>query len=304
MSRSVAVEPVDQQVSPRARASDRSEDPLLRVAGLRVWLRDRSGVPFCAVDDLSLEIGAGECVALVGESGAGKTSATLAVLGLLEGGARVEGSARLAGRELVGAPEDELRRLRGAEVALVPQGSGEALDPLMRVGAQIVEQLRAHRVVSRAEARDRAMALLGRAGLEDAARVARSYPHELSGGMRQRALIAMALSCEPRLLICDEPTSALDSTVAARIADLLRRLRSETGMGLLLVTHDLGLVSRLADRVAVMRAGRIVERGVPDTILVEPEHPYTASLVAAVPWIDGEPSPGPAVDRVGGEGRG
>lgn len=265
---------------------ERGEGVLLQVRDLRVTLESGAGPPCTPVDGISLQLDRGELLAVVGESGAGKSTAALAMLGLTAPSARVQGSIRFGGQELVGAGQEELRRIRGAEATLVPQDAGGALDPLMRVGAQIVEQIRAHKEVSRSVARARAVELLTRAGLSDGARVARAYPHELSGGMRQRALIAMALSCEPRLLICDEPTSALDRTVEARILALLASLRQE-GLGVLLVTHDLGVVERAADRVAVMRAGQIVEEGPARSVLTGPGHPYTAALVDAVPWLEG-----------------
>jgi peptide/nickel transport system ATP-binding protein len=261
--------------------------PVLRVHELHVAFEGGDQRRKVAVDGLSLRIEPGELVALVGRSGAGKSTLALALLGLLPPGASVQGSARLDGHELVGAPEAELRALRGSKAALVPQEAGGGLDPLMRVGTQIVEQIRAHASVPRRAARALASELLARVGFADPAAVARAHPHELSGGMRQRALIAMALSCEPRLLICDEPTSALDRRAEAGILELLHELRSEVGMGILLVTHDLGAVARSADRVAVMRDGRIVEEGPVAAVLSDPRDRHTSDLLDAVPWLGG-----------------
>jgi ABC-type glutathione transport system ATPase component len=271
--------------------STERRDPLLDVADLHVSFSDGEGARTEAVSGVSLHVDPGELLAVVGESGAGKSSLLLAVLGLLGADAYVQGSVRLEGRELAGAASAELREVRGRAAALVPQEPTAALDPLMRVGAQVVEQLRAHRDLTRRAARERALEALVQAGLDDAERVSHAYPHELSGGMRQRVLIAMALSCQPRLLLCDEPTSGLDATVEARLLDLLDRLRRARRLGVLLVTHDLAVARRVADRVAVMRSGRVLEQGTIDRVFDAPQRAYTRELIAAVPWIDVEPGP-------------
>jgi peptide/nickel transport system ATP-binding protein len=261
-------------------------EPLLTVRDLAVAFADDDG-PARAVDGVSLDVAPGELLALVGESGCGKSVTALTLMGLTRApGARVEGSARFAGTELIGASESELRRIRGAEIAMVFQDPLSSLNPVMRVVDQVAEQVLAHEDVTRAAARERAVELLGRVGIPRAAERAGAYPHELSGGMRQRAMIAMALSCRPRLLIADEPTTALDVTVQAQILDLIRDLRDETGAGVVLVTHDLGVVAEVADRVAVMYAGRIVERGTVEEIFHDPQHPYTWGLLGALPRLD------------------
>ncbi|NLT06336.1 MAG: ABC transporter ATP-binding protein [Solirubrobacterales bacterium] len=264
--------------------------PLLEVRDLAVRFAAEEGPPVEAVRGISLEVAPGEVLALVGESGCGKSVTALALTGLLGGGAaRVAGSARLAGRELIGAGDDELRAIRGAEVAMVFQDPLSSLNPVLRVGDQIAEQIRAHGPAGREEARARAAELLDQVGVTPGAERARAYPHELSGGMRQRAMIAMALSCSPRLLIADEPTTALDATVQAQVLALIGELRDATGAGVLLITHDFGVVAELADRVAVMRAGRIVEQGGVEEVFDRPADGYTRRLLAAVPRADAPP---------------
>ncbi|MFD5400720.1 dipeptide ABC transporter ATP-binding protein [Streptomyces griseorubiginosus] len=240
-----------------------------------------------AVDGLSFTLAPGAALALVGESGSGKSTVASAVLGLHRGtGARVSGSVGVAGVDVQQASDDELRRLRGAKAAMVFQDPLSSLDPYYAIGDQIAEVHRVHTRVSRRTARARAVEVLDRVGIPDAVRRSRSRPHEFSGGMRQRALIAMALACEPELLIADEPTTALDVTVQAQILDLLHTLRQETGMGLLLVTHDVGVAAESVDDVLVMRHGRTVEHGPVGTVLREPAEAYTRELLAAVPRVD------------------
>ncbi|MFE2260483.1 dipeptide ABC transporter ATP-binding protein [Streptomyces griseosporeus] len=240
-----------------------------------------------AVDGLSLRLAPGAALALVGESGSGKSTVAAALLGLHRGtGARVTGSVRVAGTDVQRASEEELRRLRGAKAAMVFQDPLSSLDPYYAVGDQIAEVYRVHARVSRRAARARAVEVLDRVGIPDAVRRSRARPHEFSGGMRQRALIAMALACGPELLIADEPTTALDVTVQAQILDLLHTLRAETGMGLLLVTHDVGVAAESADDVLVMRHGRVVERGPVTEVLGAPREPYTRELLGAVPRVD------------------
>ncbi|MFF9000772.1 dipeptide ABC transporter ATP-binding protein [Streptomyces achromogenes] len=240
-----------------------------------------------AVDGLSFSLAEGAALALVGESGSGKSTVAGALLGLHRGtGARVGGSVRVAGTDVQAASDEELRRLRGAKAAMVFQDPLSSLDPYYAIGDQIAEVYRVHARVTRRAARARAVDVLDRVGIPDAARRSRSRPHEFSGGMRQRALIAMALAGEPDLLIADEPTTALDVTVQAQILDLVHALRAETGMGLLLVTHDVGVAAESVDDILVMRHGRAVERGPVGAVLAAPAEPYTRELLDAVPRVD------------------
>ncbi|MFI8938490.1 dipeptide ABC transporter ATP-binding protein [Streptomyces syringium] len=261
--------------------------PLVSVADLSIAFPTEDGV-VRAVDGLSFELAPGGALAIVGESGSGKSTAAYALLGLHRGtGAQVTGSVRVAGHDVSAADDAELRRLRGGVAAMVFQDPLSSLDPYQAVGDQIAEVHRVHHPgTSRRDARARAAEVLGRVGIPDAARRARSRPHEFSGGMRQRALIAMALACEPRLLVADEPTTALDVTVQAQILGLLRELREETGMGLILVTHDLGVAAGSVDDLLVMKDGRAVERGDVRALLGAPREPYTRDLLAAVPRIN------------------
>ncbi|GHI05146.1 ABC transporter ATP-binding protein [Streptomyces cellostaticus] len=240
-----------------------------------------------AVDGLSFRLAEGAALALVGESGSGKSTVAGALLGLHRGtGARVGGSVHVAGTDVQQASDGELRRLRGAKAAMVFQDPLSSLDPYYAIGDQIAEVYRVHTRASRRAARARAVEVLERVGIPDARRRSRSRPHEFSGGMRQRALIAMALACEPDLLIADEPTTALDVTVQAQILDLLHTLREETGMGLLLVTHDVGVAAESVDEVLVMRHGKAVEHGPVGTVLGAPAQAYTRELLGAVPRVD------------------
>ncbi|MFD5973239.1 dipeptide ABC transporter ATP-binding protein [Streptomyces bacillaris] len=259
-----------------------THEPLVEVAGLTV---DFGSVR--AVDGLSFTLEAGGALAVVGESGSGKSASAYALLGLHRGtGARVGGTVRVAGTDVNTADDRQLRALRGAQAAMVFQDPLSSLDPYYPVGDQIAEVLRVHRRLSRRAARARAVEVLDRVGIPDAARRSRLRPHEFSGGMRQRALIAMALACEPRLIVADEPTTALDVTVQAQILDLLHDLRQETGTGLLLVTHDVGVAAESVDEVLVMRAGREVERGPVARVLGAPREAYTKELLAAVPRVE------------------
>ncbi|MGA4839749.1 dipeptide ABC transporter ATP-binding protein [Streptomyces sp. G45] len=257
---------------------------LVQVDGLSVAFGDVT-----AVDGVSFTLERGAALGLVGESGSGKSTVASALLGLHRGtGARVSGSVRVGGTDVGAATDAELRRLRGPVAAMVFQDPLSSLDPYYAVGDQIAEVYRTHAGGSRRAARARAVEVLDRVGIADAARRARSRPHEFSGGMRQRALIAMALACGPELLIADEPTTALDVTVQAQILDLLHGLRAETGMGLLLVTHDVGVAAESIDDVLVMRHGRVVERGAVGDVLSAPEEAYTQELLSAVPRVDAE----------------
>ncbi|MFE5187003.1 dipeptide ABC transporter ATP-binding protein [Streptomyces sp. NPDC056628] len=255
---------------------------LVEVSGLTV---DFGGLR--AVDGLGFRLERGAALALVGESGSGKSTVASALLGLHRGtGAEVGGAIQVAGVDVGRAPEDALRRLRGGTAAMVFQDPLSSLDPYYAVGDQIAEVYRVHTRASWRAARARAVEVLDRVGIPDAVRRSRSRPHEFSGGMRQRALIAMALACEPELLIADEPTTALDVTVQAQILDLLHTLREETGMGLLLVTHDVGVAAESVDEVLVMRHGRAVEHGPVTEVLGAPRQPYTRELLGAVPRVD------------------
>lgn len=260
-------------------------EPLLDIRDLGVRFATAQG-EVTVLDGVSLAMAKGEILSVVGESGAGKTTLGLAILRLLAPNARISGgSVRIGGDDLVTAPEARLRRLRGSTVSMVSQSPRAALNPVRRIGDGIVDTLRAHRSMSRAEAREQAVALLERVRLPDPARLVDAHPHELSGGMCQRAMIAMAIACEPKLLIADEPTTALDTTTEAAVLALLEELVRERGMGLMLITHDLGLAARHSDRIAVMEAGRLVESGPPGTLFGRPEAPGTRRLVAATPRV-------------------
>ena len=264
-----------------------AEPPLLAVRGLDASFRTETGRAR-VVEGVSFEVGRREIVSIVGESGSGKTVTSLAVMGLItDPNAEIAGSIKYAGRELLGLPAAALRRVRGKEIAMIFQDPMTALTPVYTIGWQIEEQIRAHGGVSRRAARARAVELLGEMGIPDPRSATDRYPHQLSGGMRQRAMIAMALSCNPPLLIADEPTTALDVTVQAQILRLLERLRSDFGSSIILITHDMGVVAEVADRVMVMYAGRIVERGRTADLFRAPGHPYTTGLLRSIPSMVG-----------------
>ena len=264
-----------------------SAGPLLEVDDLHVSFLTEDGL-VRAVDGVSFTVSPGEVVAIVGESGSGKSVTAMTLLGLTRGpNARFTGRAVFDGRDLITASENELQRVRGAGIAMVFQDPMSSLDPVYRIGHQIVEQIRAHdEKISKVQALDRAVELLERVGIPRASERVRSYPHEFSGGMRQRVMIAMAMSCSPKLLIADEPTTALDVTIQAQILDELRQLRSESDAGVILVTHDLGVVADIADRIVVMYAGRVVEQGTLDEIFYDPQHPYTWGLLGSITRVD------------------
>jgi oligopeptide/dipeptide ABC transporter ATP-binding protein len=256
---------------------------LLRVRHLTTTFDLGTG-PIAAVDDVGFDIQPGETLGLVGESGSGKSVTALSILRLVQPPGRITGgSIRFRDRDLLALSEPEMRRVRGADISLIFQEPMTALNPVLTVGAQIAEALTVHGRATRAAARVRAVELLEAVRLPDPAARARDYPHQLSGGMRQRVLIAIALACQPALLIADEPTTALDVTIQAEVLDLLREMKTRFGLSLLLITHDLGVVAETADRVAVMYAGRIVEDAPTRSLFRAPQHPYTRGLLASIP---------------------
>lgn len=269
--------------------------PVLDVAGLSVRAGDRR-----LLDDVSFSVAPGERVGIIGESGSGKSLTALAVAGLLPPGLRAQGSVRLGGTQVVGAPEKVLNRTRGSAVALVFQEPRTALDPLMRVGRQIAEPLRRHRGLRGVALWTGVLDLMGELALPEPERLARSFPHEISGGQRQRVAIAMALACEPALLVADEPTTALDVTVQDEILRLLLDVVDRRGMSLVFISHDIAVVAQVTHRVLVMHAGRIVESGDVGTLVGAPRHPYTRRLVDGARALDaalaGAPLPGPRAE--------
>jgi oligopeptide/dipeptide ABC transporter ATP-binding protein len=262
-------------------------DPLLSVSDLRVGFATEGGL-VQAVDGVSFDLHQGEVLAIVGESGSGKSVTAQTIIGLTRSNnSRIEGSVKLDGEELVEAGDAELRRLRGERVAMVFQDPMTSFNPVYRLGNQIVEAIRAHRGdVGKQQARERVVELFESVGIPDAARRVDDYPHEFSGGMRQRAMIAMALALEPEVLIADEPTTALDVTIQAQILALLENLNRTRNLATILITHDLGVVAEVADRVLVMYAGKVVEQGTLDEIFYDPQHPYTWGLLGSLTRLD------------------
>ena len=261
-------------------------EALLDVRDLQVTFATEEG-SVQAVDGVSFELAAGEVLAVVGESGSGKSVTAMTLMGLTRSpNAAFEGSAEYKGIDLIGASEDELRRVRGAEIAMIFQDPMTSLNPVMKIGDQIIEQIREHEGTPEQQARERTVEMLERVGIPRARERVDSYPFEFSGGMRQRVMIALALSCNPSILIADEPTTALDVTIQAQILQRMRELRDETGAAVILVTHDLGVVADIADRIAVMYAGRIVEQGTLDEIFYDPLHPYTWGLLGSITRMD------------------
>jgi peptide/nickel transport system ATP-binding protein len=258
--------------------------PAIEVRDLRVSFPTPLG-DLRAVRGVSLDVGHDEVLGIVGESGSGKSVTFLAAMGLLPRSARVEGSIRIDGAEMVGADPRAWRTVRGKKIAMIFQDPLSALNPVVKVGAQIVEMLRAHQDLTRAMAWKRAVELLDLVGIPQPDQRASQYPHEFSGGMRQRAVIAMAIANNPRVLIADEPTTALDVTVQAQILDVIDRVRKEFGIAVVLITHDLGVVARMCSRVQVMYAGRTVERGPIEDLFDAPSHPYTRGLLASLPRV-------------------
>ena len=281
------------------------DEPLLSVRDLRVTFTRQGEKPFIAVDGVSFDVRPGQTVGLVGESGCGKSVTALAIMGLLpRRGNTVEGEASYGGTNLLGLDEKSMRERRGRDIAMIFQDPLSSLNPVVPVGLQVTEVLERHRGMSRKAARPHARDLLERVGIPDPDRRLKDYPHQMSGGMRQRALIAMALACAPRLLIADEPTTALDVTIQAQILALLKELVVETGTALVMITHDLGVVAGLCDEVNVLYAGRIVERGERHELFADPRHPYTNGLLGSIPRLDaprGErltPIPGSVADNL------
>jgi oligopeptide/dipeptide ABC transporter ATP-binding protein len=263
--------------------AERDGDMVLDVRNLQTRFHTRDGV-VQAVTGVSFNVRRGEILGLVGESGCGKSVTSLTIMGLLGGTAKVSGGPVLfEGKDLLAMPEDDMRKLRGDRIAMIFQQPSSALNPVMNVGDQLGEVLEIHRNMKQTAAHDRAVELMRMVGIPDPERRLKSFPHEMSGGMAQRVMIAMALACDPTLLIADEPTTALDVTIQAQILDLMRTLQRETGTAIVLITHDLGVVAEICDRVAVMYAGEIVEQTDVKTLFADPRHPYTRGLIGSVP---------------------
>lgn len=265
----------------------RDRVPVLEVEDLCTYFRTDGGI-VRAVDGVSFHVGRGEVLGIVGESGSGKSVANLSVLGLVPRppGFHPRGSVRFEGQELLGASDRALRGIRGHRISMIFQDPMTSLNPYLRVERQLTEVLELHKGLDRRRARSRSIEMLQRVGLPEAERRINAYPHEFSGGMRQRVMIAMALLCEPELLIADEPTTALDVTIQAQILELIKDLQTRTGTSVILITHDLGVVAGMADRVGVMYAGRFVEEGTVDEVFDAPSHPYTRGLLGSIPRID------------------
>ena len=260
---------------------------LLDVRDLKVVFTRKGRRDVAAVDGVSFGVDGGETVGLVGESGSGKSVTSLAVMGLLpKRGVRVSGAVTFDGRQLLTMDDSQLRSIRGRDIAMVFQDPMSSLNPVVPIGRQVTEVLERHRNMSGAAARTEAARLLDSVGIPDPDRRLREYPHQLSGGMRQRALIAMSLACKPRLLIADEPTTALDVTIQAQILELLKELVADSGTALVMITHDLGVIAGLCDRVNVMYSGRVVESASRYELFAEPRHPYTGGLLASIPRLD------------------
>jgi peptide/nickel transport system ATP-binding protein len=271
---------------------------LLNIENLRVVFHGDRGRRTVAVDGVDLSIARGQTLGIVGESGSGKSVTSLAVMGLLPNSAEVTGAVTFDGVSLLDLPDRELRDLRGDRIAMIFQEPMTSLNPSYTIGEQIVEVLVRHRGLPERAAREKAIALLRRAGIPSPEQRIDDYPHKLSGGMRQRAMIAIALACDPELLIADEPTTALDVTIQAQILDLMRELKRTSDAAIILITHDLGVVAEVCDEVAVMYAGQIVERAPADALFEAPEHPYTVGLLASIPRLDRRTDRLAAIDGV------
>jgi len=280
-------------------------EPLLQVRDLRVVFRRRNEPDTVAVDGVSFDVAPGQVVGLVGESGCGKSVTSMAIMRLLpQRGVQVTGSVKMDGEELLALPEAKMRERRGRDLSMVFQDPLSSLNPVIPIGLQLTEVLRRHRGMDKEKARAAAVELLDRVGIPDPRRRITAYPHQLSGGMRQRVMIAIALACAPRLLIADEPTTALDVTIQAQILELLKEMVAETGAALIMITHDLGVVAGLCETVNVLYAGRIVERAQRHRLFGTPRHPYTHGLLRSIPRLDApagealEAIPGSVVDNV------
>jgi peptide/nickel transport system ATP-binding protein len=272
--------------------------PLLEVAGLRTHFAADDG-DFRAVDGVSFTLSAGRTLGVVGESGCGKSVTALSIMGLVPRPGRIAGGAvRFEGTDLIGLPAARLRELRGNRMSMIFQEPMTSLNPAFTIGDQIVEVILRHRAVTAREARERATLMLRRVRIPAPERRFNDYPHKLSGGMRQRVMIAMALACDPKLLIADEPTTALDVTVQAQILDLMRNLRDETGAAIMLITHDLGVIAELAHEVIVMYAGKVVERAGIAALFADPQHPYTVGLLGSIPKLHHEQDRLPTIEGV------
>jgi peptide/nickel transport system ATP-binding protein len=287
------------------RTQGRGEEPLLAVRDLRVTFQRSGEAPFVAVDGVSFDVRPGQTVGLVGESGCGKSVTSLAIMGLLpRRGVKVEGAVLYNGTNLLAQSSEQMRDRRGRDLGMIFQDPLSSLNPVVPIGLQVTEVLERHRGLSRKAATPIAREMLDKVGIPDPVRRLKDYPHQLSGGMRQRALIAMALACEPRLLIADEPTTALDVTIQAQILALLKELVEDSGTALIMITHDLGVVAGLVDRVNVLYGGRIVERGDRHPLFAQPRHPYTHGLLSSIPRLDGSrgerltPIPGSVADNL------
>jgi peptide/nickel transport system ATP-binding protein len=279
-------------VTAPAGAAAGATDPVLAVEGLDVRFATRRGTAH-VVNGVSWSVGAGETLAIVGESGSGKSVSVMALLGLVpRPPATVTGSARFAGQDLVDLPEEALRKVRGPGIGMVFQDPMTSLNPVLTIGRQLTEHMEVHLGLSPAKAEDRAAELLALVGIPDPRARLSGYPHQMSGGMRQRVMIAIALACDPAVLVADEATTALDVTIQAQIVELIADLQRELGMAVVWITHDLGVVAGIADRVAVMYAGRIVEEAAVDDLYADPRHPYTQGLLASLPVLGGPSSMG------------
>ncbi|TCS83075.1 ABC transporter ATP-binding protein [Tepidibacillus fermentans] len=264
-----------------------SEQCLLEVKQLKTYFYTEDGV-FSAVNDVSFVLKPGETLGIVGESGSGKSVTSLSIMGLIpKGNGKVEGSITYQGKEIINLPEKEMRKLRGNEIAMIFQEPMTSLNPVFTIGNQMIESIRLHTSLSKREAKDKAIEMLKLVGIPRAEEIMNEYPHQLSGGMRQRVMIAMAMSCTPSILIADEPTTALDVTIQAQILDLMRKLKQDYHTSILLITHDLGVVAEMCDRVIVMYAGKVVEEADVRTIFYEPKHPYTKGLIRSTPQLKG-----------------
>jgi len=282
-----------------------SHEPLLSVRDLTVTFQRQGQEPFVAVDRISFDVRPGQTVGLVGESGSGKSVTSLAIMGLLpRRGVRVEGAVMYGGTNLLSLSDDQMRDRRGRDLGMIFQDPLSSLNPVVPIGLQVTEVLERHRGLSRKAATPIAREMLDKVGIPDPVRRLKDYPHQLSGGMRQRALIAMALAAKPRLLIADEPTTALDVTIQAQILALLKELVEDSGTAMVMITHDLGVVAGLVDQVNVMYAGRVVERGDRHPLFATPRHPYTHGLLRSIPRLDGArgerltPIPGSVSDNL------